>query len=82
MWKRKMDETNETEDEEYLAILDDAIDFQKRLLKQLFKSDIKKMPASYLSTYTVTIVENIAKVMDARREFTRCMEGKRENEYE
>ena len=47
MWKRKMDETNETEDEKYLAILDDAIDFQKRLLKQLFKSDIKKMPASY-----------------------------------
>ena len=69
-----MDKTKETEDEEYLAILDDAIDFQKRLLKQLFKSDIKKMPASYLSTYTVTIVENIAKVMDARREFTRRME--------
>ena len=74
MWKRKMDDTNETEDEEYLAILDDAIDFQRKLLKQSFKSDIKKMPASYLSTYTVTIVENIAKVMDARREFTRRME--------
>ena len=73
-----MDDTNETEDEEYLTILDDAIDFQRKLLKQLFKSDIKKMPASYLSTYTVTILENIAKVMDARREFTRRMETKKE----
>ena len=80
MWGRKMDKTKETEDEEYLAILDDAIDFQRQLLKQLFKSDIKKMPASYLSTYTVTIVENIAKVMDARREFTRRMETK--NDYQ
>ena len=79
MWGRKMDDTNETEDEKYLAILDDAIDFQKRLLKQLFKSDIKKMPASYLSTYTVTIVKNIAKVMDARRAFKERMERKREN---
>ena len=79
MWGRKMDKTKETEDEEYLAILDDAIDFQRQLLKQLFKSDIKKMPASYLSTYTVTIVENIAKVIDARREFARRMETKREN---
>ena len=50
MWGRKMDKTKETEDEEYLAILDDAIDFQRQLLKQLFRSDIKKMPASYLST--------------------------------
>ena len=78
MWRRKVGETKETEDEEYLAILDDAIDFQRKLLKQLFKSDIKKMPASYLSTYTVTIVENIATVMDARREFTRRMETKKE----
>ena len=73
-----MDDTNETEDEEYLTALNDAVDFQKRLLKQLCKMDIKKQPESYLSNCTLSIVKNMAKIVDARREFRRRMETKKE----
>ena len=68
----------ETDDEEYLTALNDAVDFQKRLLKQLCKMDIKKQPESYLSNCTLSIVKNMAKIVDARREFTRRMETKKE----
>ena len=79
MWKRNMDDTNETEDVEYRTALNDAVDFQKRLLKQLCKMDIKKQPESYLSNCTLSIVKNMAKIIDARREFKERMETKREN---
>ena len=79
MWKRKMDDTNETEDEEYRTALNDAVDFQKRLLKQLCKTDIKKQHEGWLSKTSLSIVQNMAEIIDARREFTRRMETKREN---
>ena len=78
MLRINVGETKETEDEEYLTALNDAVAFQKRLLKQLCKTDIKKQHEGWLSKTTLSVVQNMADIIDARREFRRRMETKKE----